>query len=160
MLPHLDESGRDCIQHLLAQTARHCFSHSFSRAQIESFVGIVARVVGEDVAVYPRTARASFGQLSKLVLELSVDRPPRGIPLYTPLQATVAVDFVLKTYYAQYKLYKATCAAVPVPSPLVQADMGEVEEVFVAPPLSEAVLIQSLERAATAGGGGGGGGGS
>lgn len=136
-------AGHAFLRDLLVQTARHAFRHSFSSAQITAFTALTARVLAEDVASWQRPARASFDHLQRLVLEVSVDRPPAGIPLLTPLQATLGVDFLLKTYYAHYALYKTTCARVPEPTSLAQEDCAGVEPVHVPRPLADAVLLQS-----------------
>jgi hypothetical protein len=132
--------GRAFLQQLLEQAARFCFGHSFSRVQIESFCGIIQAVIAEDVASWQRGSRGSFDDLKRRLLEVTVDRPPKAVPLFTPLQATLGVDFMLKTYYANYKLYKYCLSRVPIPD-LEQSVSGGAEPVRVPPPLSEAVLV-------------------
>ena len=39
--------------------------------------------------------------------------PPHARGLHNPVQATAALDFVLKTYYLQFGLYKAVCCRLP-----------------------------------------------
>ena len=96
----------------------------------------------EDINVWQRGPRASFDHLQKLILELSVDHPPYGIPLYTPLQSTQAIDFVLKLYYSNYYIYKYCLSAIPEPE-LIQGNVAGIEEPMLTPNLNDALMISS-----------------
>lgn len=125
------------------QIAKFCFSHTFSKTQIESFCSIVQQVIAEDINIWQRGPRASFDHLKKLILQLSVDHPPYGIPLYTPLQSTLGIDFVLKLYYNHYYLYKYTLSKVPEPE-LIQSNVAGIEEPLQTPDLNDALLIGTI----------------
>lgn len=138
------DEGRSFVKTLFVQAAKFCFGHSMDKRQIEAFVDILHKVVTEDVNVWQRSAKDSFDYFQKLMLELSVDRPPRGIPLFTPLHATLGADFMLKTYFAQYKLYKYCLSAVPEPD-LQQVDTAGIELPVACPPLVDAILVETLQ---------------
>lgn len=130
---------------LLANFARHCFCISLHRAQLEALCGLLADVVAEDVRVWQRSARASFAHFQRELLAISVDRPPRSVALLSPAEAAMACDYVLKAYFANFKLFKSCLAVVPEPL-LAQRAVAAVEEPAAPPPLVHAVML--AERAA------------
>jgi hypothetical protein len=140
----LAQGPRDFLRALYVQAAKYCFGHSMDRSQIEAFCGIVQGVVAADVRAWQRGAEESFASFQAAMLTVAVDRPPRGIPVFTPLQATLCADFMLKTYYAQFRLYKYCLSAVPEPV-LEQHGSAFVAPPPHPPPLAGAVLIEARE---------------
>ena len=111
-----------------------------SRAQLEGFVGALARVVADDMAAWSRGARASFAAFSEALLALSVERPPRARGLLDPLQAAGAADFALRSYFQNHALFRLACAREPALE-LAQRTPSDVPPPARAPPLSAAVQV-------------------
>jgi hypothetical protein len=133
---------------LLSSCARHCFTASLGRAQTEALCEAVAQVLAEDVRVWQRSARTSFAHFQRLLLALSVDRPPRSVALFSPADAARACDHLLQVYYSNFKLFKACCSTVPSPA-LSQRSTAAVEEPYAPLPLSHAVMLAERPAAAS-----------
>ena len=108
----------------------------------------VAEVLAEDVRVWQRSARTSFAHFQRLLLALSVDRPPRSVALFSPADAARACDHVLQVYFSNFKLFKACCSTVPSPA-LSQRSTAAVEEPYAPLPLSHAVMLAERPAAAS-----------
>jgi hypothetical protein len=133
---------------MLASCARHCFTASLGRAQTEALCEVVAEVLAEDVRVWQRSARTSFAHFQRLLLALSVDRPPRSVALFSPGEAARACEHVLQVYFGNFKLFKACCSTVPSPA-LSQRSTAAVEEPYAPLPLSHAVMLAERPAAAS-----------
>jgi hypothetical protein len=129
---------------LFSDAALAAFRLRCSRASLEAVVGALAAAVRADMASWPRSASASFAEFREDVLALSVERPPHARGLLDPLQASGAVDFALRAYYAHFALFKATCARTPQLE-LSQRSAAGVEPPGPPPPLSGAVLSKLIE---------------
>jgi hypothetical protein len=128
------------VESLLADACRAAFQLRCSRAALEAFVGALAATVRDDLAEWPRGAAASFAAFRESVLALAVERPPVSRGVLNPLQASGAVDFALRAYYAHFALFKAVCARAPVLD-LAQRGAADVDAPPAPPPLAAAVLL-------------------
>ena len=129
---------------LFSDAAIAAFRLRCSRSSLEAFVCALAAAVRADMASWPRSASASFADFRADMLALSVERPPHARGLLDPLQASGAVDFALRAYYAHFSLFKATCARTPRLE-LSQRSAAGVEPPGPPPPLASAVLSKIIE---------------
>ena len=91
--------ARAKLQALFACTATAAFRNQFSLAQVRALLLVLQRVLEADTAAWQRSAADSLAFFQAELLAASVERPPHAQGLLNPVQATAALDFVLKTYY-------------------------------------------------------------
>jgi len=132
--------ARAHIDALFTATAQAAYRNQFSCAQVRALLGVLQRVVDADMAHWERGALESLAFFQEALLRLSVERPPHSRGLLNPVQATAAIDFVLKTYYQHFSLYKATCARLPQLH-LTTRTPCDVEPPLQPRPLAEAVQV-------------------
>lgn len=101
------------LRGLLSVCGTACFRNQFSLAQVRAVLGVLQRVLEADMAAWQRGSAESLEYFQAELLALSVERPPHAEGLLNPVQATAALDFVLKTYY---RAVAAVCALQLRPS--------------------------------------------
>ena len=126
---------------LFTETAKAAYRNQFSSVQVRALLGVLQGVVEADMHQYARGALESLAGFQEAMLRLSVERPPHSTGLLNPVQSTAAVDFVLKTYYLHFSLYKAVCCRLPQLH-LDSRSPCDVEPPLQPRPLSEAVQMQ------------------
>jgi hypothetical protein len=87
------------LRALLAAFGTAAFRNQFSLAQVRAVLGVLQRVLEADMAAWQRGSAESLEYFQAELLALSVERPPHAEGLLNPVQATAALDFVLKAYY-------------------------------------------------------------
>lgn len=125
---------------LLTETARAAYRNQFACAQVRALLGVLRATLQADAAQWQRGALESLAGFQEALLRLSVERPPHARGLLNPVQATAALDFVLKTYYLHFGLYKAVCCRLPQLQ-LTTRTPCDVEPPLQPRPLAEAVQM-------------------
>ena len=87
------------LRALLSAVGTASFRNQFSLAQVRAVLGVLQRVLEADMAAWQRSSTESLAYFQAELLALSVERPPHSEGLLNPVQATAALDFVLKAYY-------------------------------------------------------------
>ena len=128
------------LKSLFTETAKAAYRNQFSCVQVRALLGVLQRVVEADMLNYARGALESLSFFQEAILRLSVERPPHSKGLLNPVQATAAVDFVLKTYYQHFSVYKGVCCRLPQLS-LSSRTPCDVEPPLQPQPLREAVQM-------------------
>jgi len=132
--------ARTHLAALLTEAARAAYRNQFSCAQVRALLGLLRGTLQGDMAHWQRGALESLSGFQEALLRLSVERPPHSRGLLNPVQATAAMDFVLKTYYLHFGLYKAVCCRLPQLQ-LSTRTPCDVEPPLQPRPLSEAVQM-------------------
>jgi hypothetical protein len=117
------------LRGLLSVCGTACFRNQFSLAQVRAVLGVLQRVLEADMAAWQRGSAESLEYFQAELLALSVERPPHAEGLLNPVQATAALDFVLKTYYRAVAVACAIACAPerpltphpPLPFPFARA---------------------------------------
>ena len=94
-------SSRAHLEALLAAVAQAAFRNQFSLTQVRALLAVLQRVLDLDMSAWQRSATESLEFFQGELLAVSVERPPRSQGLFNPVQATAALDFVLKAYYRE-----------------------------------------------------------
>ena len=93
------------LRALLAAFGTAAFRNQFSLAQVRAVLGVLQRVLEADMAAWQRGSAESLEYFQAELLALSVERPPHAEGLLNPVQATAALDFVLKAYYRAFGVF-------------------------------------------------------
>jgi hypothetical protein len=95
-------ASAEYLRALLSVVGTAAFRNQFSLAQVRAVLGVLQRVLEADMAAWQRGSAESLEYFQVELLALSVERPPHSEGLLNPVQATAALDFVLKTYYRAF----------------------------------------------------------
>jgi hypothetical protein len=132
-------AARQRLAALLTECARAAYRNQFSCQQVRALLGVLQRVLEADALGWQRGALESLAFFQEALLRLSVERPPHARGMLNPVQATAALDFVLKTYYQHFLLYKATCCRRP------QLHLASRSPCDVEPPLQPRPLAEAVQ---------------
>lgn len=117
-----------------------CYSFGMLPPQIKAFCEIMHDVVMQDFLDWRRGPEESFAYFTKRMIAKSVDRPPREISVFSPVVTPKMVDWMLRTYYSNFQLYKQVLGIRPALE-LQQTNSADVEYPGEVLPLSYAIHI-------------------
>lgn len=131
--------------YLYHQALLFCRQKQFALNQISTFLSILRRVHEKSTEEH-LTKEASIQYLSKLLVEHSVQRPPYSVGIFNPSQAQDVLEWTLRTYYSQYKIYQHLCGTLMTLTLTTEAVDDFIEQPVSLPPLNEATIKDSVEE--------------
>lgn len=102
----LCEPRASALLDLYYYTVRFCWDCGFSREQTSCVLSIVKETHAACVGSPLGNVAECYRHFQELLLCHSVQRPPFSIKVLSPQQLLLVSDFIVKTYFRHFKLYK------------------------------------------------------
>eukprot|EP01138_Halocafeteria_seosinensis_P007858 gb/GECG01008028.1/.p1 GENE.gb/GECG01008028.1/~~gb/GECG01008028.1/.p1 ORF type:complete len:179 (+),score=24.71 gb/GECG01008028.1/:1-537(+) len=107
------EESAPLVEDQLYYALAFCRDNDFSLAETSVLLAIVFAILRADTERWEISMDESANHFSELLLGHSVERSPWSAQVLTPEHAEAAYDYILRSYYMHFRMYKYCLTSKP-----------------------------------------------